>query len=288
MKTCLAGLVLGFAAVTAPATEPLPLPSMGSPQYDGEYKFEFALIPKAFQKNPRIEMTVFCELTDYGRTLPEVTPQNPAYYIARDSGLQEFGLSVGGSHPPDAKYLEKVVQRALSGNGYLPAGPGERRPTLVLFLSWGCYYSFDHEDRLKFPELALHHDLERSLLVGGQKYERNFAGLYSGLPTLYRSQKQEFMDYQARNDLYFVVVSAYDHDALAHGQRRLVWRARMTANTRGVAMDETLPPLVLTAGPYFGRDMKEAEAVTRPVRRGVVTLGPLEVVEQNVQTGAKP
>jgi len=33
---------------------------------------------------------------------------------------------------------------------------------------------------------------------------------------------------------FFVVASAYDYDALAKGQRRLLWRTKMTVNALGV------------------------------------------------------
>ena len=40
--------------------------------------------------------------------------------------------------------------------------------------------------------------------------------------------------------------------------------------------------LILTGGPYFGREMTETVALRRNVRRSSVTLGPLRVIESDV------
>ena len=54
-------------------------------------KHTFSLLPKAFQKNPELEMTGFTVMTDYGRTVPPPSPQSPVYYEIHDSGKQLRG-----------------------------------------------------------------------------------------------------------------------------------------------------------------------------------------------------
>ena len=91
---------------------------------------------------------------------------------------------------------------------------------------------------------------------------------------------------QADTDLYYVVVSAYDHASVVANAPKLAWRTTMTVNAIGVAMKESLPPLILTAGNWFGREMTETVAMRRSVRRGTVILGPLQVIED--EPTAKP
>ena len=85
---------------------------------------------------------------------------------------------------------------------------------------------------------------------------------------------------------YFVVASAYDGAAMANGERRLLWRTKMTVNATGVSMREALPTLIATSAPYLGRDMNDAEVLTKRVyREGHVEIGTPTVVPE---PAAKP
>ncbi len=78
---------------------------------------------------------------------------------------------------------------------------------------------------------------------------------------------------------YFVVASAYDYPALLKGNRLLLWRTKMTVNSLGISMTESLPALIASAGPYLGREMSEAATITRRIsREGRVEIGTPVVV----------
>jgi len=84
---------------------------------------------------------------------------------------------------------------------------------------------------------------------------------------------------QANDDVYFVVASAYDYDRATRGERVLMWRTRMTVNTLGVSMRQTLPPLIATASPFLGRETAAAVPISkRAVSEGEVELGELQVI----------
>ena len=94
-----------------------------------------------------------------------------------------------------------------------------------------------------------------------------------------RSEKNEFLVDQAVSDVYYVVASAYDYAALAKQERRLLWRTRMTVAASGVSEEQTLPTLIATAAPFFGREMTEPSIFAkRAVRDGHVELGTPTVV----------
>lgn len=79
--------------------------------------------------------------------------------------------------------------------------------------------------------------------------------------------------------VYFVIASAYDYQSVARDQKILLWRTKMSVNAAGVAMTETLPALIASAGPYFGKDMTEVEIVNQRLNReGQVEIGTPEVV----------
>lgn len=274
---CLASCVLALAPLAASPS--LPLPVMSDPvPLSGWRGFS---LPKAFQSNPELDMTVIDELTDYGRSLPPASPDHPVYYVGHNAGYAERGVNCG-DHPPDANYLGRLLQRALSTNGFLPATTAHP-PTLALFFHWGSYNRLDPEMRQMFPVLARRQMLERSILVGGRRFETSIARRMEwGSNAADLEYRVELLTDQASDSLYFVVVSAYDFAALQRRERRLAWRASLTVNALGVSMTDSLPALILTAAPAFGRDMSAPDIVRRRVRRGVVNLGEPTVLEADV------
>lgn len=271
--SCLSLVLLNLpAAAAAPAADPTPVPD----------SFGFSLVPNAFSKNPRMAMTIFTDMTEHGRTMTAASPQAPVYFVALDEGMRTEGEQIGGVISPPPAKLQEMLFRSLAGGGYLPAPEGTA-PGLVLIYYWGSHYAMDLEQVGMFPEVHHRSVLERAMLVGGRAYRQQVWNEFAyGYTFADRTPKKTFLIDQASNDLYFVVVSAYDHAALVAGKRKLAWRTTMTASTNGISMQDALPPLVLTAGDYFGRETAEPVAVFRRVRRGTVTLGPLRVVADDM------
>lgn len=240
-------------------------------------------VPKAFTPNPQLEMSAFTEFSPAGSKVTAATPQQPVYFVAQNQGYRPMGDIVAGDHSPGGADIERFLYRALAGQGYLPANDAAHPPGLVLVYFWGVHYNPDPEQRALFPELAERYLLERAALVGGRRYAHDLSLQMSfGTSLADRSEKKDFLRNQAASDLYYVVVSAYDFNALARNEHRLLWRTTLTVAAQGVSMRESLPPLILTGGEYFGRPMEETVALRRHVRRGTVTLGPLQVIENDV------
>ena len=94
-----------------------------------------------------------------------------------------------------------------------------------------------------------------------------------------RSLKNEFLLDQASDDCYYVVASVYDYAAFTHNLHKLLWRTRMTVNAKGVSQVQSLPTLIASAAPYFGRDMPESEILSKRAKEGEITIGTPTVVE---------
>lgn len=272
----------------------------------------FEFLPKAFQRNPRLDLTVITEVTAEGKRLPDVTVGHPAYYIAQSGGYRRtIGAPSGDKTLPPDK-IDEFVRRSLAARGYQPA-TAVAPATLVLVYSWGVHARLDQDGTLTGDQLA-QNLLDRAGLVGGEKFKAEFLALLAeataqadaavSSPTRHmtmdgaavapvlgpeqlefispvnrfreRSAKNEFLLEQVAGDVYFVTVSAYDHAALARGQRVLLWRTRMTVSADGVSQTDSLPTLINSAAPYFGRDMSEPATLTpRTFPKGRVKLGPL-------------
>jgi hypothetical protein len=270
------------AGVAAQGGEPDLILDASDPPVKRPGGFIFQMAPKAFASNPQIEMTVFGERTEYGRTLPEVSPENPAYYVAHSQGYRPMGSSPVKEHPPAQEKIDTLLQRVLEKRGFLPARDLAHPPTLALFYYWGSHSGLDIQEVLEMPELMSLRQrdvLERARLVGGlANAEKTAQQMAYGIPLAERRAREEHLRYQAEHNLYYVVVSAYDFNRLARGERMLTWRTTLTVNDQGVSMQETLPPLIASAMNFFGRDTGESLALERRISRGSVTLGPLIII----------
>ena len=273
-----------------------------TPQDKQDSGWNFSLLPKAFQRKPQIDMTVFTTVTDAGRLVAPASPDHPVYYVVYPGGFREFGGSYAGVHPPPVADLERVMKKALASQGYLPATDAAHRPSVLVVFTWGMHSRLDPMTENISPQAMLRNMLERAALVGGlgfanqvgKAYEERALSQLSGpafadasfnlIDPVHRltegSVKSEYLMDQIWDDIYFVVASAYDYASVAQGKRTLLWRTNMTVNTGGVNMKETLPPLIATAAPFFGHETEGPEALQRRInRKGQVDIGQATVVE---------
>ncbi len=94
---------------------------------------------------------------------------------------------------------------------------------------------------------------------------------------------------QAMDDCYYVVASAYDALAMAHGQRRMMWQTKMTTNSAGISMVETLPALIESGAPYFGHAMSQPTILERHLEReGHVEIGTPTVMPDRESAAVPP
>ena len=252
------------------------------------------------------------EVTAEGKKLAEVNVQHPAHYIAQSAGYRRTIGAPSGDMTLPLQKIDEFVRRSLATRGYLPAS-ATAPATLVLVYSWGVHARLDQDGTLTGDQLA-QNLLDRAGLVGGENFKGEFMAMLAeataqvdsavSSPTRHmtmdgaavapvlgpeqlefispvnrfreRSAKNEFLLEQVAGDVYYVIVSAYDHEALARGQRVLLWRTRMTVSADEVSQTDSLPTLINSSAPYFGREMSEPATLTpRTFPKGRVILAPL-------------
>ena len=261
------------------------------------------LLPIALQSAPELDMTFFTEMTDAGRKIPPPTGDKPAYYVIHATGAHTYGDGYYRTEPPTEGDLRPTMRRALSAAHYHELETSDRSPDLAIIYHWGVHAGIDPTTAEISPALFERNLLQRASLVGGREFAERwkrarqddatmrpsgqataFIGSPSGIASAeYRLDmgdrvNRRLID-QARHDVYFVVATAYDAVALARDERVVLWRTKMTVSTQGVAMRETIAPMIAASVPYLGRAMDEALPVTRRIYRdGRVVFGKLEVV----------
>jgi hypothetical protein len=261
--------------------------------------FVFSLFPKSLQKNPSLAISVITEMTDEGRKLKSPTPEAPAYYYAVSAGYHQEGHGVSQDKTISEEHLEKEVKKSLADNGYLE-GTKDHPATLVLFFVWGIHSKLQEDDPNTgdggFEDIGYRNLLSRAALVGGLKFAQELqaaleeqstdaAGdmIYSPLHRFAtRDDKTRNLMEQVMDECYYVVVSAYEGASLSRGDKKLLWRTKMSTPAQGVSMAETSTALVASGSSFFGRDMPEASFVVKKISRGgKVELGELKVISMD-------
>jgi hypothetical protein len=262
------------------------------------------LLPRALQKNPRLNLTVITEMTREGKAVAAATPEHPVYYLTQDGGLHEEGDPVGGEAPPQKGVLAHVMTSALAANGYQPA-TREHPPSLLIFYLWGSFNRVEpmpstddtvraqqegteggEEDLADTSDPAVNKNrLERAAIIGGTRFAIELArAIGRGREALRtfreRDAKTEWLVSEVANtNRYFLIASAYDVSAAEQGKKVLLWRTKMSTDAQGLAMNESLLSLVSNAAPYFGREMTEVATLKPRLHAGRVEIGTATVQE---------
>jgi hypothetical protein len=280
-------------------------------------QWSLSLLPKSMDKNARVDMTVFGEVTSAGAAKPLPTAQSPQYYVAQSGGYRPDRIAPLGEKTPSDATVTTHIDKSLRAAGYLPAEEG-KTPDLLVVFHWGSQYGRDEDSTI----------MTRALLIGGdafakelddvlrrQREERQLQRDLTGRQTVThfsasgrttftrqnvntmaafasfspieqfkrRDDNNALLLEQATGDLYYVLISAYDFPALQKGQRVLLWRTRLTVDASGVSLVDTLPALLFNAGPYLGKETGRAGTFTKKMlRSGSVEIGPSEVIDDNV------
>jgi hypothetical protein len=268
-----------------------------------ENRLNFSLLPKAFQKKADVHLTVITEMTIDGSKARQPTAARPMYYLPHSIGYHDEGDSYGEKRILPVDKLQDMIEKALADNHFLPADAAHPA-ALVIFFSWGSADKLDNRAGAAFDDgadvpldvvsadfITRQNFLARAQLVGGIMFATKVGNALKqddttkllAIPMPGISQFELLQDReplvrqlleQAMDDCYYVVASAYDALAMAHGQRRMMWQTKMTTNSAGVSMVETLPSLIESGAPYFGRAMSQPTILERHFdREGRVEVG---------------
>jgi hypothetical protein len=85
-------------------------------------------------------------------------------------------------------------------------------------------------------------------------------------------RKKDMLD-EVEEDRYFVVLMAYDFQAMAKKKKKLLWEVHFSIREHGTEFDKRLPGMVADASEFFGRDSNGLHHVELP--EGTVTVGPV-------------
>jgi len=289
-------LAIGLSQSRAATDDPAP-PISQTPQEKTVSPYSFTLLPRAFQQHPVLAISVITDVTPEGKKCPPPTAANPCYYYCHSSGYHQEGQGASEEGSVSNENMMKWVQKALASQNYLP-GNKEHPATLILFFFWGVHSKLDlnasENGDNGFRDVGHHNLLSRAALVGGAGFAKELAKAIeqrdlSGGPTwsfldpVYRFANRDALTSnlmeQVFDDCYYVVISAFDAFAFAQGEKKLLWRTKMSTPAQSVSLAETASALVASGGPFLGREMLQASIVGKRISRsGTVELGELKTI----------
>lgn len=227
------------------------------------------------------DVNVVVDMTEAGREIAPPTKEKPAIYYPVLAGYREEGSLVAGEKTPPANSVAKLLAKALAGQHYYVYGPGKTpAPTLLLVFHWGYMNpQIDDTGDPDNPQAIFWNQKEMLALVAG-----NTLGNISSLSF----ERQDILQ-NARDDRYFVIVSAFDFAAAKEKKKKLLWQAKMSVPSNRVSLAEVIPSMITAGAPRFGRETKRPESVTAPLaKEGKVEIGTPTVVPDAADRAKKP
>lgn len=220
------------------------------------------------------DVNVVVDMTEAGRKLTPPTKEKPAFYFPVLAGYREMGALVGGETKPPPNSVAKLLAKALASEHYYVTDMKTKAPSLILVFHWG--YMNPQIDET--PSAA-------DSTISDQIFwnQKEMLGLVAGNTLanigVFSFQREDIIQ-AAREDRYFVVVSAFDFAAAAKEKKKvLLWQAKMSTPSNRVSLAEVIPSMISAGGPHFGRETKLPESITKPVARdGKVEVGTPTVV----------
>ena len=86
-------------------------------------------------------------------------------------------------------------------------------------------------------------------------------------------RKKDMLD-EVEEDRYFVVLMAYDYQAMVKKKQKLLWEVHFSIREHGNEFDKRLPGMVADASEFFGRNSQGLHHVELPA--GTVIVGPVQ------------
>ncbi len=207
-----------------------------------------------------VQVIAVTDTTPAGLLRRPASPQNPIYYLAVSAGYRDFGGIIAGEKVPPKEQVFSAIAKVLAKQGYLPAN-NEHPATILMLWTWGTmntdrFYTGNPDD-LEGRQVNRNQLLR---FMGGYKVGlvSKEAGAFQDsfmLPgAIFRDADSEMISDLASEDLYVAAIAAYDAAAAARKEKMLLWTTKISCPSRGLAMNETLPAMLMLAGPYIGKE----------------------------------
>jgi hypothetical protein len=205
------------------------------------------------------------------------TREKPVYYVILGGAERTLGDPIAGEKMPDSATLKYEIARALHSQGFLLTKVGGPRPRIAIVYAYGTanlstvdLQDTDPSTGETTTSTISFNRAEIAALVGALKADRH----------LLMSSEADRINQAARDDRLYVLIAALDVDALARKERKLVWRTRISIDSRRQSLPEALRVMLTSAAPYFATETDLPKFIEDADRRKAeVLIGTPTVVD---------
>lgn len=195
------------------------------------------------------EVLVCSYFTTEGTKIAAPTPEHPALCSLVANPAREWDSISNQVERLLPESMRRLVGRALGVNSFLPVAENPQSANLIVVYHWGwaCPVIADAGTR----EEHFFNQTEMLGIVGGPAFERLTAA------------ERTAMLIAARDERFFVIVSAYDaNDWARHKRRTLLWRTHMSMPSHRLTPRQAAPILLSAGAGLFGRDTLGVRSIT--------------------------
>lgn len=197
------------------------------------------------------EVLVVSDVLDPAAPALRPTKEKPVYYIILGGSERTLGDPIAGEKMPDPAVLKYEIARALHSQGFLLTKVGGPRPHLAILYTYGTanlsgvdLQDTDPSSGETTTSTVLFNQREIAALVGALKADRRML-----MPA-----EADRINQAARDDRYYILIAAFDVDALARKERKIVWRTRISVDSRRRTLPEEVRVMLTSAAPFFATE----------------------------------
>jgi len=191
------------------------------------------------------------------------SPDKPVHYVWLGSGERALGAVWAGERQPDRATLENEVIRVLGTQHFQRTQIGGPMPKLAIVVLWGSA-SLMIDDIEETDDAG---ETTTSSLVWNRREMAQLVGADKANRKMLSGAEADAINDAARQDRLYLMVAAFDAMALARKEKKLVWRTRISIESRRTSLPESLSIMLNSAAPYLGRSTELPVFIDDNLRR---------------------
>jgi hypothetical protein len=177
------------------------------------------------------------------------TKETPIYYIILGGVERDLGDSIAGEKMPKREEVTRELVAALASQGYILTKVGGPRPAIAIVFTYGSANMSTTELSDTDPSTG---ETTTSVIAFNQREIAQLVGADKAQNRMLMSSEADRINEAARDDRLYVFVGALDVEALTKKQKKLVWRTRMSIESRRHSLPDSLRVMLKSGAPHFG------------------------------------
>jgi hypothetical protein len=226
-------------------------------------------------------------VADLGENVTSARPtkEKPIHFIVLGGIERDLGQSIAGEPMPKKEVVAEAITASLVSQGFTLTKLGGPIPSIAILFCYGSanldtieLTDTDPTTGETSSSIVGFNNREIAALVGADKASRR----------LLMSSEADRINEAARDDRVYILVAALDVEALRKKQKKLVWRTRISIDSRRRSLPESMKVMLASAAPLYGTNTDLPQFIEDADRRKAeVIIGTPTVVDDAAKPAPK-